>query len=72
MFSTNATAALRNLHLEDAVPVYNVTEDAARREELESLAGTHQAPCLVVGNKPMHEAADIVRYLAGRATDLGG
>ncbi len=72
MFSTNAMAALRNLHLEDAVKVLNVTEDPATRDHLEALAGTHQAPCLVVGSKPMHESADIIKYLAGRATDLGG
>jgi len=72
MFSTNAVAALKNLHLGDAVKVFNVSEDAARRDELEVLAGTHQAPCLVVGNKPMHEAADIAKYLASRGTDLGG
>ena len=72
MFSTNAVAALKNLHLEGVVKVHNVTEDSALRDELEVLAGTHQAPCLVVGSEPMHEAADIIKYLAGRGTDLGG
>jgi glutaredoxin len=71
MFSTNAMAALKNLHLEGAVTVHNVSQDAARREQLEQMAGTHQAPCLVVGSKPMHEAADIISYLASKATDLG-
>lgn len=72
MFSTNAMAALKNLHLEDSVGVRNVTEDLGSRERLETLAGTHQAPCLMVGARPMHESADIIRYLAGCATDLGG
>ena len=72
MFSTNALAALKNLDLEDEVKVFNVTRDPARRNELEVLAGSHQAPCLVVDNKPMHEAADIIAYLARHATDIGG
>jgi glutathione S-transferase len=72
MFSTNALAALKNLGLGDQVTVYNVSEDAGRRDELEVLTGTHQAPCLVVGSKPMHESADIVAFLARHATDIGG
>lgn len=72
MASTNALAALKNLGLEDVVKTYNVTEDLGRRDELEVLAGTHQAPCLVVGSKPMHESADIITFLARHATDLGG
>ena len=72
MASTNALAALNNLGLKDVVKTYNVTEDLGRRDELEVLAGTHQAPCLVVGSKPMHESADIITFLARHATDLGG
>ncbi len=72
MASTGALAALKNLGLEDVVKTYNVTEDLGRRDELEVLAGTHQAPCLVVGSKPMHESADIITFLARHATDLGG
>ncbi len=72
MFSTNTLAALKNLGWEDQVKVYNVTEDAGRQDELEVLVGTHRAPCLVVGSKPMHESADIIAFLARHATDLGG
>lgn len=72
MFSTNALAALRNLGLEDQVKVYNVSDDAVRRNQLEVLTGTHQAPCLAVGSTPMHESADIIAFLARHATDLGG
>jgi hypothetical protein len=71
MFSTNAVAALGNLHI-DTIPVRNVSEDPAALEDLESLAGKGQAPCLVVGDTAMHEAADIMKYFADRTTDFGG
>ena len=35
----------------------------AYREELLSLTGKTQVPCLVVDGKPMHESDDIVNYL---------
>jgi hypothetical protein len=71
MFSTNAVAALGNLHI-DTIPVRNVSEDPAALADLEALAGKGQAPCLVVGNTAMHEAADIMKYFADRTTDISG
>jgi glutathione S-transferase len=71
MFSTNAVAALGNLHI-GAIPVRNVSEDPAALADLEAIADKGQAPCLVVGNRAMHEAADIMRYFADRTTDIGG
>ena len=69
MFSTNAAAALKNLHI-NAVPVRNVTDDEAALDELVAISGKAQAPCLVVGNNARHEAADIITYLAGRVSEL--
>jgi len=69
MFSTNAAAALTNLHI-DTVPVRNVTDDEAALDELVAVSGKAQAPCLVVGNNARHEAADIITYLAGRVSEL--
>ena len=71
MFSTNAVAALGNLHI-DTIPVRNVSDDPATLADLEALAGKGQAPCLVVGNNAMHEATDIMKYFADRTTDIGG
>ena len=71
MFSTNALAALGNLHI-DTIPVRNVSEDAAALADLEAIAGKSQAPCLVIGDRATHEAADIMRYFAERTTDFGG
>ena len=70
MFSTNAMAALGNLHI-DSIPVRNVSEDAAAHDDLVAIAGKGQAPCLVVGGRPRHEAADIITYLADRVSEIG-
>jgi hypothetical protein len=70
MFSTNAMAALTNLNIDDDVPVSNVSADPAALDELVNLTGKGQAPCLVIGEKSMHEAADIISYLAGRVSRL--
>jgi len=71
MFSTNAMAALGNLHI-DSIPVRNVSENEAAFLDLVAIAGKGQAPCLVVGGKPRHEAADIITYLAERVTEIRG
>lgn len=70
MFSTNAVAALNNLHLTEKVAVRNVSQDPKALDDLVAVAGKGQAPCMVVGDRPMHEADEIVTYLAGRVTDL--
>ncbi len=70
MFSTNAVAALNNLHLTEKVPVRNVSDDSKALDDLVAIAGKGQAPCLMVGDRPMHEADEIVTYLAGRVSDL--
>jgi glutaredoxin len=71
-FSRAALLARDNLHLQQALAVKNVSEDAAARDALVKLAGKDQAPCLVIGGKPLHEADDIIRELVGSVTDLPG
>ena len=69
MFSTNAMAALGNLHI-DSIPVRNVSEDNPAMIDLVAVAGKGQAPCLVIGETPHHESAEIITYLAGRVTEF--
>ncbi len=69
MFSTNALAALGNLHI-DSIPVRNVSQDQAAIDDLVAIAGKGQAPCLVIGGTPHHESAEIITYLAGRVTEF--
>jgi len=68
--SLKATLGRDNLHLQGQVPLKNVTEDSGAMDQLKSLTGKDQAPCLVVDGKPMHEADNIVRYFAAHATDI--
>ena len=46
------------------------TEDAKALDDLVAIAGKGQAPCLVVGDRPMHEADEIVTCLASRVSEL--
>ena len=64
--------ARQNLHLDDRIPLRNVTEDSKARDELMKVAGREQAPCLVVGGKPMHESKEVIRHLVTCATDIQG
>jgi glutaredoxin-related protein len=69
--SLKVLLARDNLHLEEQVPVKNVTEDPSARAELKRLVGKDQAPCLVVDGKPLHGADEIVDYFVRRTSDFG-
>lgn len=69
-FSRSALLAHANLHLDDAVVVRNVSEDAKALDELIGVAGKDQAPCLIVDGKAIQESAEIVSYFTQCATDL--
>lgn len=68
--SRAAIAARTNLHLEEHVPLVNVSEDPKALAELERLSGKQQAPCLLLDGSPLLEARDIVRELVTRATGV--
>ena len=71
-FSAWTLQARDNLHLQEALPVRNVTEDDDAMARLQELTGKQQAPCLVVGDKPLLESAEIIAHLVSRVTDLPG
>ena len=68
--SRAAMLARENLHLEATLPLRNVSEDAAARDELTKLAGKDQAPALACSGEVMHEAADIINLLVNKASDI--
>lgn len=68
MFSRWALSARTNLHLEDVLPVVNVSRDAAALDELVRRGGKGQAPALVTADAVLYESADIARFLAERAS----
>ena len=67
-FSRNVLLARCNLHLEDRIPVKNVSEDSAAMAELLDISGQEKAPCLVVDGKAMLESQDIVKHLVSTRT----
>ena len=67
--SRAAMLARTNLHL-DGVRIRNVTEDSGARDDLVKIAGKDQAPCLVVGGKPIQDSKEIIRHLVTGATDI--
>ncbi len=58
-------ARVRNVVSELGVEIEmrDIMENPAFRDELMSLAGKTQVPCLAIDGKPMHESDDIIDYL---------
>jgi len=69
-FSRATMLAMDNLHIAGKVPVRNVTEDPSAMETLRRIAGKETAPCLIVGETPMHESKDIIRRLVDATAPL--
>ncbi|MCX4241381.1 redoxin domain-containing protein [Paraliomyxa miuraensis] len=68
MFSRWALYARTNLHLQDALPVVNVSRDPEALAELERLGGKGQAPALYIDDRIVYESAEIATLLAERAS----
>ena len=67
MFSRWALYARHNLHIEDALPVRNVSRDPKAMADLQRLGGKAQAPALMVGDRVMYESEQIAAHLVARA-----
>lgn len=63
MFSRWALFARTNLHLEDQLPVRNVSEDESALAALTAAGGKGQAPALQIGDQVMYESKDIASFL---------
>jgi hypothetical protein len=70
-FSRKVLLARDNLHLGDRLPVKNITEDPAALKNLVDLTGSDQAPCLLVGGKPIQESDEIVEVLVRGTAAIG-
>ncbi|MDO5718903.1 MAG: glutaredoxin [Tissierellia bacterium] len=44
------------------IPMINIDEDKAGKENLEKVGGSAQVPCLFLDDKPMYESSDIIAY----------
>lgn len=47
----------------DSVEIKNIGEDKEAREYLIEKGGKKQVPCLFIGEKPLYESLDIIKYL---------
>ncbi len=47
----------------DSVEIKNIDEDKEAREYLIEKGGNKQVPCLFIGEKPLYESLDIIKYL---------
>lgn len=47
------------------VATRDISSDPAAREELVSVGGKQQVPCLFIDGRPLYESADIIDYLRG-------
>ena len=70
-FSRKVLLTRDNLHLGDRLPVKNITEDPAALKNLVDLTGSDQAPCLLVGGKPIQESDEIVEVLVRGTAAIG-
>jgi hypothetical protein len=69
-YSRAALLARDNLHLAGAIPVKNVSDDAAALADLQQQTGKQQAPCLVTPSGPILESADIIAHLVAAAAPI--
>mgnify|MGYP003961661025 CR=1 FL=1 len=60
-FCAHVLHEIRNLEID--VALKDTRENPANREELITLTGKTQVPCLVVDGKPMLESMEIIAYL---------
>ncbi len=65
-FSRAVLLARDNLHLGERLPVSNVSEDTAALQLLRKLTAQEQAPCLLIGDKPVLDSKVIIDYSVGR------
>ena len=45
-----------------SIPLKNISESLEIRDELITIAGKTQTPCLVVSGKSLHESDDIIQW----------
>lgn len=71
-FSAAVLMVRTNLHLEDQLPLKNVSDDPAAAERLRELTGSTQVPALITGEEFMHESGEIIAELVEQVTGFTG
>lgn len=63
-------AALDETKLRSKVELKNIRKEPKFREKLVADTGRGTVPCLYIDGEPMHESADIARWLRANAKSL--
>ena len=69
-FSKAVLAVRSNLHLEEKLPVVNVSESGEAMDALKQLSGKEQAPCLATGGDAVLESGEIIKQLVSATTGM--
>jgi glutaredoxin-related protein len=65
-------SALRVTGLEEKVTMYDIIDEPKYKQQLIKDTGRGTVPCLYIDGKPMHESADIAKWLHNYAAELQG
>lgn len=52
------------------IPMKNIRENTAYRDELIAIGGKNQVPCLVIDGKALYESGDIIDWLRKNAAAI--
>lgn len=67
-YSKKVLQYLQSIHKQ--VPMVNVQQDSAAKEELKRVGGKSQVPCLVIDGKAIYESDVIIHWLSQHQDEL--
>ena len=62
-FCVRVLKRMKDLGIEDAITLKNISVDADAETALISVGGKRQVPCLFIDGKPLYESSDIVSWI---------
>lgn len=62
-FCVRVLKRMKDLGIEGAITLKNISDDEEAEAMLISLGGKRQVPCLLIDGEPLYESGDIVAWL---------
>lgn len=62
-FCVRVLKRMKDLGIEGAITLKNISDDEEAEATLISLGGKRQVPCLLIDGEPLYESGDIVAWL---------
>lgn len=66
-FCVRVLKRMKDLGIEDAIVLKNISDDTEAEATLISVGGKRQVPCLFIDGEPLYESGDIVTWLEGHS-----